>query len=152
MVLQAQHKTTPAGLEIRTRFGSLPVNKDNILTFPHGLPGFENLSQFVLFHDASNHSVFYLQSAEDPSVRLPLTSPHWFQVDYQISLTDEESDLLQAQDQQDLVVLVTVSETEKDSPDVHANFNGPIIINLNKRIAIQKTLHEVHSALTIRAH
>ena len=89
MAMQAQQIQDQDWVEVRTRFGTLPVNKANLLDFPKGLPGFEELHQFVLLHDEDNTSVFYLQSTEDPAIRLPLSSPHWFKVDYEIGLVNE---------------------------------------------------------------
>jgi len=138
-------------LEVRTRFGTLAVDSDNILTFPQGLPGLSGLDRFVLLHDADNSSIFYLQSIEDPLVRLPLTSPHWFNVDYQITLSDEESALLDAENPEDIAVLVTLKDDEAGPSGISANFNGPIIVNLNTRTGLQKTLHNTQSSMTILA-
>lgn len=151
MATQAQAIEQPDRIEVRTRFGKLPVKDDNLLDFPQGLPGFRELRRFALFHDIDNRSVFYLQSTEDPEVRLPLTSPHWFDVHYQITLTNEESDLLGVEDPKDLTLLVTVREGSCDASGPQANFNGPVIINLSKRIAMQKSLHDPRRTVTIEA-
>lgn len=149
MAMHAHNVQENARVEVRTRFGTLPVPKENLLTFPRGLPGFDELYQFALFHDEDNTSVFYLQSTEDPAVRLPLASPHWFRVDYQIALSDEESDLLQLESPEDLEILVIVSEDEKG---LRANFRAPLIINTRRRIAIQKLLDDPQGSLVITAH
>jgi len=152
MATQAQPIEQTSQIEVRTRFGSLPVKDDSVLEFPQGLPGFRDLRRFVLFHDLDNRSIFYLQSTDDPEVRLPVTDPHWFDVHYQIALTDEEFELLDVSDMRDLTLLVTIREGTSDASGPQANFNGPIIINLNTRTALQKTLREPRRTVTIEAH
>jgi len=149
MAMHAHNVQENARVEVRTRFGTLPVPKENLLTFPRGLPGFDELYQFALFHEEDNTSIFYLQSTEDPAVRLPLTSPRWFHVDYQIVLNDEERKLLQSDSPDDLEILVIVGEDEQG---LRANFHAPVIINTRRRIAIQKLLHEPQGSLVITAH
>jgi len=150
MAMQAQQIQDQDWVEVRTRFGTLPVNKANLLDFPKGLPGFEELHQFVLLHDEDNTSVFYLQSTEDPAIRLPLSSPHWFKVDYEIGLSDEECALLGGEPTDELAVLVTVTD-DGAGGELHANFNGPIILNTDKRTGLQKTLHGARSSLLIQS-
>lgn len=149
MAMHAHNVQDNARVEVRTRFGTLPVPKENLLTFPQGLPGFEDQYQFALFHDEDNPSVFYLQSVDDPDVRLPLTSPHWFRVDYQITLNDEETELLQAESVDDLEMLVIVAE---DESGLRAHFRAPLVINTRRRIAIQKLLDDPQGSLVITAH
>lgn len=152
MAMQAQQIQDQSRVEVRTRFGTLPVDKTNLLDFPEGLPGFEDLHQFILFREEDNDSILYLQSTEDPDVRLPLTSPHWFQVDYQVSLSDEEVKLLRMESNDEIAVLVTISEHGDQSSGLNANFHGPIILNTAKRVAMQKVLHEAHGSVVIQAH
>ncbi len=150
MAMHAHNAQDTARVEVRTRFGTLPVPQENLITFPEGLPGFEGLDRFALFHDDDNQSVFYLQSVDDPMVRLPVTSPHWFQVDYRIALDDAEERCLQLEPSDEIAVLVTVADTDGD-PNLRINFQGPIIVNLDKRLAIQKALVGARGTLVIDA-
>ncbi len=149
MAMHAHNVQENTRVEVRTRFGTLPVHKDNLLTFPQGLPGFDGLTRFALFHDEEHPSIFYLQSVDDPAVRLPLTSPHWFRVDYQITVDDQESALLQADSAEDLEILVILCEDENG---LRANFRAPVIVNTRQRIAIQKLLDDPQGSLVITAH
>ncbi len=152
MAMQAQQIQDQGRVEVRTRFGTLPVNKENLLDFPEGLPGFEDLHRFVLLHDEGNESIFYLQSLDDPGIRLPVTSPHWFRVDYEIELDDKELETLQLDHASDTVVLVTLADDEASPVGYKVNFHGPIILNSEKRIGIQKPMPDAQSSLLIRSH
>lgn len=139
-------------MEINTRFGALEVDPASLITFPHGLPGFEELKQFKLLHEEGKTTVFYLQSVEDPSVQFPLADPANFQVDYQIVLTDEDLALLELSDPSDATILVTLAKHGgNDTHDVHANFMGPIVLNTKDRIGIQKSLTHINGSVVIQA-
>ena len=128
-------------MQINTRFGLQSIDPESVIEFPAGLPGFDGLSQFKLFHEEGTHTVFYLQSVEDPTVQLPLVSPDNFQVTYEITLSDEELSQLQLNSPADATILVTVARANQ-APDgeLHANFLGPIVLNTKARVGLQKAL------------
>ena len=139
-------------MHIDTRFGEQEIDPQSVITFSQGLPGFENLKQFKLFHEEGTQTLFYLQSLEDASVQLPLVDPDHFQVNYEITLTDEELAELQLDDAADATVLVTVSRHDgAEDGSLHANFMGPIIINTKARTGLQKALNQVSGTVLIKA-
>ena len=139
-------------IEVDTRFGSQMVDQSHVLSFPKGLPGLEDLHAFALFHDENNSNVFYLQSLEDADIRLPMISPENFQVDYHLTLTDEEISHLELADPNELAVLVTVARTGDGAGDVKANFNAPIILNTRSRVGLQKILRQTSGSVVLQAH
>lgn len=139
-------------VEINTRYGRQVVARSSLLTFPDGLPGFERLREYKLFHEEGTATVYYLQSTEDADVRLPIVAPASCQVDYRIELSDEEGAKLQIQADDDILVMVTVSDNQDDpQAGINANLMAPIIINAHSRIGMQKTLNQVHGAVVIDA-
>jgi flagellar assembly factor FliW len=139
-------------LEINTQFGTQTVDPDTLLNFPDGLPGFDELKRYKLFHEDGTATLFYLQSVDDPAVRLPVVDPGLFQVDYQITLNDMELSRLQLDDPADAAVLVTVSRKDTAADGgIHANFMGPIIINTRARVGLQKALNRVNGSVIIKA-
>jgi flagellar assembly factor FliW len=139
-------------MEINTRYGRQVVAKSSLLTFPDGLPGFEDLRRFKLFHEEGRSTVYYLQSAEDPDIRLPVITPETCKIDYRIELTDDEVERLQIASADDVVVVVTVAE-DADHPEagIRANFMAPIVINTASRIGLQKSLNRVDGGVVIQA-
>lgn len=150
MAMQAQQVQDTTRVEVRTRFGTLPVPKENLLTFPEGLPGFDKLYRFALFHDEENRSIHYLQSVDDPAIRLPVAAPQWFNIDYQIALSDEEAQALAVDSDDELMVLVALSQQEDGQPP-RVNLQGPIVLNTSKRLALQKVLERPQGSLVISA-
>lgn len=142
-------------MQIDTQFGVQDVDPNTVLSFPLGLAGFEDLREYKLFHLDDNPTVYYLQSVQDPLVRLPLVDPRMFQVDYELTLSDAELEILQVATPDEVQILVTVARgedgAEGDDKQIHANFMGPILINTAGRIGLQKPLIKISGSVTIRA-
>ncbi len=139
-------------MEVSTQFGTQNINPDTVITFPEGMAGFEDLTRFKLFHEADKPSVFWLQSIDDPSLQFSVTDPETFNVDYQITLSDNDLALLDVQGEDQIHVLVTVARDENADNQLHANFMGPILINSRSRTGMQKTLNQIESRVIISAN
>lgn len=153
-----------SNIKLNTRFGELEVDPSRIITFPNGIPGFENCTRWTLFHELNDKGepvsgvVIHLQSLDNEKVTLSLTEPNLFGFDFELLLTDEEVATLKVESSQDVLVLTTLSEkavtaqalAAKDvvskiyvptSPeDMYANLSAPILINIKSRIGMQKIL------------
>lgn len=139
-------------MEVNTRFGRIDVDPDTILTFPEGMPGFENLKRFKLFHEHDTGAVFLLQSLDDPEVQFSLADPVNFRVHYQMTLSDAETALIELKDTSELRVLVILSRLEQEEGEsIHANFLSPLVINVQTRLGLQKPLNQVEGFVTIVA-
>ena len=138
-------------MEINTRFGTQEVDPASIIRFPNGLAGFEDLHDFKLFHEDDKPTVFYLQSLDDPEIQFPVVNPDAYQVSYECVLTDDEAAILQLEDPADIAVLVTLAQGGTKDGGIHANFMGPILLNIGKRIGLQKHLNQVNGSVVIRA-
>lgn len=141
-----------------TRFGELEINPETILTFPHGLPGFENCTRYQLLHEEKDGPVvFYMQSLDDPAVTFSVVDPAQFGFNYELSLLDEEVALLQADEPNDLAVVLMVYKPQSADGQkieltggVSANINGPLVLNLGKKLGLQKVLLGPKYDITLR--
>ena len=138
-------------MEINTRFGTQDIDPSSIIHFPDGLAGFEELHDYKLFHEEGKPTVFFLQSLDDPDVQFAVVNPDNYQVSYECVLSDEEATALQLDDPADVAVLVTLSQGGNYDGGIHANFMGPIMLNIGKRIGLQKHLNQVSGSVVIRA-
>ena len=138
-------------MEINTEFGTQEIDPESVITLPRGMAGFDDLTDYKLFHEEGKPTVFWLQSTADPGVRFPVTDPALLNVAYEVMLSDDEEALLQVTDPQDLAILVTLAKGEAEGKGIHANLLGPIFINMRTRIGLQKLLNNVESAVVIRA-
>jgi len=59
-------------------FGKVEVSPENVITFPNGLVGFEDLKRYMLVHEADAGEVasFTLLSLEDAAVAFQIIDPH----------------------------------------------------------------------------
>jgi len=135
-----------------TRLGQMDVDEGTAITFPRGVPGFENSVQWKLFHEEDDSGtpkagvVLLLQSLNDPDVTLPVTDPSVFGINYEFVLSDSEIAELELDDPNDLAVMVVLSQKSKvpqmsamvPLENVGANLSAPLLINAKSRKGIQK--------------
>ena len=56
-----------------TRFGTVEIADDRVITFPTGLLGFSSYTSFVLLQPDEQGVFFWLQSSEAPEVAFVVT-------------------------------------------------------------------------------
>ena len=130
-----------------TRFGSVELTSDDMIFFPEGLLGFNELRRFVLLDDPTDEIFAWLQSCEEPGVAFPLLEPELFMANYTIHLTkyDLEALKLASSEGTRCFSIITIPN---DPTQMTANLKAPIVINLKERLARQCVLQE--NSLNIR--
>ena len=122
---------------IDSRIGRQEIDEDRIIYFSRGLIGFEHLRQYVLLQIGENSPMLLLQSTEDPAVGLLVADPYSFASHYKIDIGNAEQLILQAEERDDIAVLVTVSIPLGKPEDTSLNMLGPIVINHMKKAGLQ---------------
>ena len=119
-------------------FGEITIDDDRIITFPNGIIGFPDLTEFALLHDSEkgSDSIHWLQSLQEPGFAMPVMDPLIACPDYNPEVDDELLKHLGELNPEELLVLVTVT-VPKDITQMTMNLRGPIIINAVDRIATQ---------------
>jgi flagellar assembly factor FliW len=125
-----------------------------IITFPQGIPGFETYTRYTIFHKEEKEvSAYWLESVDTPKVTFTLVDPTSYGLHYTLDLTDAEQAVLEADDPEQLAILMMLSKPElaKESSRValNANITGPIVINLKNRKGLQKVLVRSHVDVNI---
>ncbi len=118
------------------RFGEVSYSPEEVLTFPRGIPAFENMHSWILVGSDEN-AVKWLQSLDDPELALPVTSPDAIQPDYNARIPEEELKLIGGTNPADLALLIVVSIPQSAPWNMTANLRAPIIINLKTHKAVQ---------------
>lgn len=127
-------------MNVKTRaFGEIEVADDKIITFENGIIGFPELKHFTMLHDGDQGSdvgIRYLQSIEESGFAMPVMDPLLVKEDYDPEVNDELLAGLGDLSENNILVLVTVT-VPSDLTKMSVNLQGPIIINVDKRIACQ---------------
>jgi flagellar assembly factor FliW len=129
------------------------IDSEKVLTFPHGIPGFEKYTTYLVYHKEENDlSAYWLESTEQPEVTFTIVDPGQYGLSYDLELTDEERDLLQAEGAEEIGVFMMLSKKEgtgAPAPELNANISGPVIINPRTRLGLQKVIRRARLSTTI---
>ncbi len=141
-------------MEVKSKtFGEQKLDSDSIISFPNGIPGFEDQTSFQLFDLKESEIVYLLQSVNNEDVAFSVAHPSHFNINYQFILTDEEQATLQVQTVDDLLLLLILHKDNltdvSSSPTIKGSIKSPLIINTKKRIGIQKPLAEIEQSITL---
>ena len=130
-----------------TRFGELQVNKEDVINFPEGLLGFENLKRFFVVDPGDSTLILWLQSIEDDKIAFPIIEPKIFKPDYVAKLlpADMNSVELETLTQAKIYSILTIPA---DITQMSANLKAPVVINNEKKVAKQIVLQD--SKLSVR--
>lgn len=122
-----------------TRFGTVEVDEDRIITVPAGLLGFASYKSYALLQPNDDAAFFWLQSIEAPELAFVVTDPSLWVRDYQVPIRREQMDDLGMDTLEDAQVFVIVN---KYGPALTANLQGPLVINVHNRRGMQMVLAE----------
>ncbi|HEV7883133.1 MAG TPA: flagellar assembly protein FliW [Solirubrobacteraceae bacterium] len=109
-----------------TRFGTLEIEPDAVLSFPRGLIGLGG-SRYALLSTDADSPFSWLHSVEDPDLALPVTRPWEFFPNYEVVLGDAEAAALGLAVDAAADVWVTVRATERVE-DFTVNLRAPIVV------------------------
>lgn len=121
-------------------FGEIDCEKDDVITFPVGLFGFEEEREFLLLpFEGSAGTLLCFQSIQTPALAFVAMDPFSLHPDYNPVLQKQELEALGVKDHQALgyYVLCVVKNPVSDST---VNLKCPIAINPETRVARQVIL------------
>ncbi|HJM47445.1 MAG: flagellar assembly protein FliW [Candidatus Marinimicrobia bacterium] len=100
----------------------------NIIDFDNGIPGFEELSKFIVVPLIEHHPFQVLQSLEAPPIAMFVIPIHHFESKQEIKIEriDLEQIGVRSQDETDIYFVMKMSQEEKIFT---VNTKAPIVIN-----------------------
>ena len=110
-----------------SRFGTMEIDPSAVVEFPTGLIGLGGRRWAVVSTDPDG-AFHWLHSLEDAALALPVTNPWQFFADYEVQLSDTDSNRVGADGPEDVDVWVTV-RTGSELSDFSANLRAPIVIS-----------------------
>lgn len=127
-------------MRIQTKFfGEVEIDESQIVTFQHGIPGFDELKKYILLDTEELPKIKCLQSIEEVSVCLMLISPWDYFSDYSVELSDEDSYELNVSEEYSIAVYNVVNIRQRK---ITANLIAPIVLNVINNNAKQIILSD----------
>lgn len=126
------------GITIKTRpFGDVEIREQQIIDFPDGILGFDDVRKFVLLdaHD-ENSPLKWLQAYDEPELAFVIIRPVDFMKEYELVVSMNDIEAVGAETAENLLVFAIVTIPTNPS-DMTANLQGPIIVNPDKRLGRQ---------------
>jgi len=127
-----------------TRFGTINIEEEKVITMPLGMLGFSDKKRFVILQHKENSPFFWYQSVDDPTLAFVITSPFFFKPDYEIDIDDVLREMSWNEDmEKNNLELYVVVNIPKGSPDkMTANLIGPVLTNNKAHQAVQMVLSD----------
>ncbi len=124
-----------------TRFGTIDVDEDQVVTLTEGMLGFSECARYVMVDDEIGDPFLWMQSLEIPSLAFVVIDPAVILPSYHFSVKKEQIKSLDTEDINDLQVYVIVTMAS-NILDVTVNLQGPLVVNKEKRIGTQIVLND----------
>ena len=119
---------------VETAFGTFDVTPDQIVTFPAGLPGFEECHRFVVLSSRELEPFQCLQSVEGPTASFLAVDPRRAFPDYRCVLSDVDRTRLGDPDDEGLVWLAVVTVMDEQTL---VNLRAPVVVNPARMLGYQ---------------
>lgn len=127
-------------MKITTRvFGEIEIDENKIISFPSGIIGFPEMTDFALVYDeekGKDTPIRWLQSLQEVEFAMPVMNPLLVAADYNPEVEDDHLVPLGEMNLEDTLVLVTVT-VPKDLTKMSVNLQAPIVINADSKKAAQ---------------
>ena len=122
---------------VTSRFGTLNVDDERVITFSKGLLGFPDHTRYALIQTGEENYFFWLQSVDEPTLAFVVTDPSIFFKDYEVPIREETEQALQLTDNAFAQLFVICN---KVGDWLTGNLLGPIVVNATNRLAHQVVL------------
>lgn len=120
-----------------TRFGTIEIAEERVISFPKGLLGFSSFKRYCLLQPNDDAAFFWLQCLDDPTLAFVVTDPGLFFGDYSAPIRPEQMRELTLSRLEDAQVFVIVNKVNEN---LTANLQGPLVINTVNRVGEQLVL------------
>lgn len=117
-------------------FKNLVYSKEDVISFPSGIPGFEKSRKYVIVSIPEYTPFDWLVCIDGAPLRFAIINPLIFYPEYNPVIIKEQLTDLDIEKPEDILMytIVTIRENPLEST---ANLIGPIVINRVKRIGKQ---------------
>ena len=122
----------------KTRFGTIDIEEEKIITMKRSMPGFPGRKRFALLDRKESHPFYWFQAIDDPALALVLVNPYLFMPDYVFDMKPVLKEMEWGLERkEDILVLVIVNATYGAPEKITANLMAPLLLNTNRFEAFQ---------------
>lgn len=123
-----------------TRFGEIEIKEEEIIQLTQPLLGFPDYHRYII-RDHSEDSPFkWFQSVDEGALAFVILDPQLFKPDYQVYLTNNDTEELELSNADDAAVYCLVV-IPNDPKKMTANLQAPLVFNRPKKLAKQVVLN-----------
>ena len=113
----------------------------NCILFKDGIPGFDDIREYSLYHEDDGDTLWSLQAADSAVPSFVVINPYAILPDYNPVLSSADLESIGNPEPADLCVLVVAAIREELSQSM-VNLKAPIIINVRTREGRQVVLED----------
>ena len=125
-----------------TRFGKIEIDDSKIIFFPSGILGFPEAKRYVLIPHAENSPFLWLQAVDVPELAFLVIFPREFFENYEPQIPTQALKELHFQNGDELEILGIVTVPVGQPQEMTVNLMGPIVVNVDKKLAKQVVLDQ----------
>lgn len=128
-------------MDVKTKtMGTVRVDSDKIIKFPHGILGFENYHDYAVI-DSEYKPFLWMQSLDEQNLAFLVIDPFIIAENYELDVDDKTLGEIEVEAASDVVVFAIVTIPADGGP-VTANLQGPVVINRKNNEAMQFILSD----------
>jgi flagellar assembly factor FliW len=122
-----------------SRFGSLDVDDQRLISFEHGILGFPENKTYALVQTGENSGFYWLQAVDRADLAFVVCDPRLFVADYRAPVKAEELAAVGLKDPAGAQVFIIVNKADGM---LTGNLQGPLVINVQTRAGRQLVLSD----------
>lgn len=124
----------------KTKLGEIPVEKEDIVNFESGLPGFEQWRRYALISLPETEPIQWLISLDNSAITFPVLDPWLVKKEYAFDISQETIEFLDIRDREKILIVNIVRIPKDDPTELTINLLAPLVINLENRRGMQLIL------------
>lgn len=118
------------------RLGELEIDAANIVTFADGIIGFPDYKRYTELDFLEGSPIKLFQAVDKPELAFFIIDPDLFVKNYLVDISAADTESINAKGLEEIAIRAIVSIPENPY-EMTANLKGPLIININTRLAKQ---------------
>jgi flagellar assembly factor FliW len=114
-------------------FGTIEIEPESIYSFPDGLYGFAEETEFALLSGKADSPFLWLQSTKDEHLAFILIDPHSLVSDYIPKPLKSDLDALEVESVKECRIFTIVTIPQNAPEEMTVNLQGPVLLNDRNR-------------------